>query len=187
MWKRRLTVAHRRPGPQGVFYLLLVALFFSLGAASQETVERRLAIIVHPNNPHDQISKNELARIFLKRQRSWSDGKRCAPIDQSGDSAIRKRFSGLVLGRSVNDMKRYWMQETMTGNAKPPISLDSSATVKKYVTKLEGGIGYIYEDEVDASIKVIRVRDVPQLAAPSDEAKEDQDPREADEEAKEAP
>jgi hypothetical protein len=74
------------------------------------------------------------------------------------------------------------MQETMTGNAKPPVSLESSQTVKKYINKIEGGIAYIYEDEIDETVKVIRIVDAPEFHAAEDSPPEDSPP---DDEARE--
>jgi len=131
-----------------------------------EPPPRAIAIITHLKNKTDSITRAELTRMFLKQQTVWPDGARCIPIDQRGDSAIRSAFSKLVLRRSVYEVKRYWMQETMTGDAKPPVSLESAATVKKYVQRLAGSVAYIYEDEVDDTVKVVHVTDVPELTAP---------------------
>lgn len=154
-----------------------VAIVFWIGtptSAQDETDKaeepRRLAIVTHIDNPNSVLSRAELGRIFLKKQTQWSNGDRCIPIDQAGTSEIRRQFYRMVLDRTVYDMKRYWMQETMTGNAKPPVSLENTATVKQYLQKLEGSIAYIYEDEVDDSVKLIRVRDMPILYS-SDEDK----------------
>lgn len=145
-----------------------VSILIGTPASTQEETDkteqpRRLALVTHVENPNSVLSRAELGRMFLKKRTQWSNGDRCIPIDQAGTSEIRQQFYGMVLDRTVYDMKRYWMQETMTGNAKPPVSLENAATVKKYLQKIKGGIAYIYEDEVDSSVKVIRVRDMPEL------------------------
>ena len=135
-----------------------------IGAVAEEKgekkAERDIAIVTNLKNDTTSLSRSELARIFTKKKTRWPNGKRCIPIDQLGDSKIRARFSRQVLRKSVYQMTRYWMQETMTGNAKPPVSLESAATVKKYIQKLEGAVGYIYADEVDDSICVLAILDV---------------------------
>lgn len=145
-----------------VFLLLFLGMLAGVWAEEEKPV-RRIAIITHRDNAIEELSKSEIVRMFRKRKTVWEEGKRCVPIDQSGDSAIRTQFSKLVMGKTVDEMKRYWMQEMMTGNARPPISLRNSVTAKKYVAKLKGSISYVYEDEVDESVKVIRVRDVAEL------------------------
>jgi hypothetical protein len=131
-----------------------------------EEAPRPIAVITHPGNEVPSVTRSELARMFLKKQTAWSNGERCIPIDQRGESTIRREFSRLVLQTTVYEMKRYWIQETMTGNAKPPVSLESASTVKKYVQKLPGAVGYIYLDEVDESVRVLAVTDVADLALP---------------------
>ncbi|MBX3180863.1 MAG: hypothetical protein KF886_26240 [Candidatus Hydrogenedentes bacterium] len=169
--------------------LVALAAGIALPAGAEEAEEppsekpRTLAVVTHVENDVVSVSRSELARIFLKQQTVWPDGERCIPIDQRGDSAIRREFSRLVLQQTVYETRRYWMQETMTGNAKPPVSLESTATVKKYLQKLKGAVAYIYLDEVDDSVRVLAVSDVEELAAPdepedpaSDEATGDDSP-----------
>lgn len=152
--------------------LAMIAAPHAVSAAGDSAADKKpepppkIAIVTHPDNPITSVSRGELARIFMKTQTRWRDGGRCVPIDQLGDSPIRREFSRLILKKSVYEMKRYWMQETMTGNAKPPVSLESAATVKKYVEKIAGAVGYIYEDEVDDTVRVLDVPDVEGLVKP---------------------
>lgn len=122
--------------------------------------------------------------MFLRSRTEWARGERCIPIDQAGSSEIRAQFYRLVLDKSVYEMTRYWMQKTMTGDAKPPVSLENSQTVKKYINKIEGGIAYIYEDEVDETVKVIRIVDAPEFYAVEVSPPEDSPP---DDDAREKP
>lgn len=157
--------------------LIIVATGLAVPADAEDIAEekeapRAIAVVTHVKNEIESISRSELARIFMKQQTTWPGGERCIPIDQRGESPIRQEFSRLVLQRSVYEMKRFWMQETMTGNAKPPIALESAATVRKYLEKLEGAVAYIYRDEVDASVKVLTVSDMKELARPEEEPQE---------------
>lgn len=143
-----------------------------------EIEPRRIAVVTHPDNPVDELTKAELGRLFLKKRTFWATGERCVPIDQPGSSDIRERFYREALELDQTELKRYWMQETMTGNARPPVTVDNAAVVKKYIEKLSGAVAYIWADEVDDSVKVIRVRDVPAFADPEafKEAPEDSAP-----------
>lgn len=150
--------------------MVLLALAPCLHSATEESKAspRKIAVITHLDNVNSEVTRAELGRMFMKKTTLWRNGKRCIPIDQAGTSDIRAQFYRAVLDRSVDSMKRYWMRETMTGNAKPPVSLDSSATVKKYIQKIRGGIAYIYEDEVDDSVRVLHVKDMPVFSSPDD-------------------
>lgn len=154
--------------------LALLFSFICLHAMGEEEGETRpMVLITNLENPAEEISKGELGRIYLKQKRFWLNGERCVPIDQPGTSEIRKGFYDVVLGKTPYAMKRYWMQETMTGNAKPPVTLDNSTTVKRYVRKIKGGLGYIYADEIDDTVKILRVTDVPDFHTPNEEDSEE--------------
>ena len=142
---------------------VLLVLIASPARSEEKKEERALVLVTHPKNPIIEITKRELGRIYLKKQRYWLNGDRCVPIDQAGSSQSRKDFYRIVLNKDPYEMKRYWMQETMTGNANPPVTLDNPATVKRYIRKIQGGIGYIYADEVDDTVKVLHVIDIPEL------------------------
>ncbi len=152
------------------FLMALLAMLACLQSAAEDTQAspRKIAIITHLDNVNSEVTRAELGRMFMKKTTLWRDGQRCIPIDQAGTSEIRAQFYRTVLDRSVDSMKRYWMRETMTGNAKPPVSLDSSATTKKYIQKIRGGIAYIYDDEVDDSVKVLHITDMPEFSSPDD-------------------
>jgi ABC-type phosphate transport system substrate-binding protein len=148
---------------------LCASLAASAIAAAPENSEKafpRIAVVTHVENDIPSLTQAELARMFRKTQTEWPNGERCIPIDQMGGSDIRAEFGRIVLKETPDEWKRYWMRQTMTGNARPPIALDSSDTVKKYLQKLRGAVAYIYLSEVDDTVRILTVIDAPELAAP---------------------
>ena len=148
-------------------WLMVSLLASAIAAAPEESPEAppRIAVVTHLENETASLTRNELARMFRKTQTEWEDGEHCIPIDQAGGD-IRSAFGRIVLEQTPDEWKRYWMQQTMTGNARPPIALDSSDTVKKYLQKLRGAVAYIYLSEVDDTVRVLAITDAPELAAP---------------------
>lgn len=146
---------------------VLVLLSGAAEESDRDEAMRPIAVVAHPESETTALTRGELARIFKKTQTEWPDGTRCIPIDQVAGGAIRAEFSRLVLREALDDIKRYWIQQTMTGNARPPIALENSDTVKKYVTRLPGAVAYLYLDEVDDSVRILHVADVPELASPT--------------------
>lgn len=160
-------VATRVYHPMMVCALILgVMSYASAQQADSDEGPRKIAVITNRANPTAQISKAELGRAFLKKYKFWDSGVRCIPIDQSGTSEIRTAFYHQVLNRDQKALKRHWMQETMTGNARPPVTVENSVTVKKYIERLDGGVGYIWADEVDESVKVVHITDDPRFEVP---------------------
>ncbi len=159
----------QRWNAMAAIWLLASLLASAIAAAPEETPESspRIAVVTHLENETASLTRNELARMFRKTQTEWADGEHCIPIDQAGGE-IRSAFGRIVLEQSPDEWKRYWIQQTMTGNARPPIALDSSETVKKYVRKLRGAVAYIYESEVDDTVRVLAISDTPELLAPEE-------------------
>ncbi len=150
-------------------WLMASLLASAIAAAPEESPEAppRIAVVIHLENETASLTRNELARMFRKTQTEWEDGEHCIPIDQAGGD-IRSAFGRIVLEQSPDEWKRYWIQQTMTGNARPPIALDTSETVKKYVRKLKGAVAYIYESDVDDTVRVLTITDAPELLAPEE-------------------
>lgn len=156
----------------------LIVAFLGMADAQEVDAEeqiRKIAVITNPSNTTSQLSKAELGRAFLKKYTFWDNGSRCIPIDQSGTSKIRAAFYQQVLNRDQEALKRHWMQETMTGNARPPVTVENSVTVKKYMERLDGGIGYVWANEVDASVKVVHITDDSRFEVPESETKADEE------------
>jgi ABC-type phosphate transport system substrate-binding protein len=158
----------QRWNAMAAIWLLASLLASAIAAAPEERPEPapRIAVVTHLENETASITRTELARMFRKTQTEWEDGEHCIPIDQAGGD-IRTAFGRIVLEQTPDEWKRYWIQQTMTGNARPPIALDSSETVKKYVRKLKGAVAYIYESEVDDTVRVLAITDAPELLAPA--------------------
>jgi ABC-type phosphate transport system substrate-binding protein len=165
MFSKRST---QRCNTVAAVWLVASLLTSAIAAAPEEAPEAppRIAVVTHVENTTPSLSRTELARMFRKTQTEWPDGERCIPIDQMGGSEIRAEFGRIVLEESPDEWKRYWIQQTMTGNARPPIALENSDTVKKYIQKLRGAVGYIYLSEADDTVRVLAVTDAPELALP---------------------
>lgn len=179
--------ATQRCSRASIIWLLASMMVTTIAAAPEETSETppRIAVVTHVENKTPSLTRTELARMFRKQQTEWPDGERCIPIDQMGGSDIRSEFGRIVLEESPDEWKRYWIQQTMTGNARPPIALENSETIKKYVQKLPGAVAYIYERDVDETVRVLMIADTPELAIPkvrpeepgsNDEGGKDADP-----------
>src|SRR5258708_6131694 len=100
----------RRAALFGVALLTLAAwLPLAVATAGAES-SPEFRVIVHPDNPSTGLSREFLIDAFLKRSTRWSDGETIRPVDQRPDSAARRRFSELILQRSVAAVKSYWQQ-----------------------------------------------------------------------------
>jgi len=111
-------------------------------------------VVVHANNNND-LSEKDIARIFLGKDKSYSNGVRAMPVDQKNGSAIRSNFVSTVLKKTDQQVQAYWAKLRFTGKGKPPKELNGSAAVKNFVAENPGSIAYIDSKDVDGSVKVV--------------------------------
>jgi ABC-type phosphate transport system substrate-binding protein len=100
-------------------------------------------VIVHPENKEAALGRAFLADAFLKKVTRWRSGEVVRPVDQPLSSAVRRKFSDEVLGRSVAAVRSYWQQLIFAGRDVPPPELESDAAVIAYVLRTPGAVGYV--------------------------------------------
>lgn len=101
-----------------------------------------VAVLVHQEPGTGDLVASQIRRVFLLRQRFWSDGTPVAPVNLPANSPLREIFSRLVLGQSTRDLAEYWKDLYFHGTQPPPV-LDSEEAVLLYVARTRGGIGYV--------------------------------------------
>jgi len=114
-------------------------------------------IIAHPARPEASVARSFVADVFLKNVTRWSDDEAIRPVDQRGDSAVRRAFSEAVLRRSVAAVKTYWQQRIFSGRGVPPPEFESDEAVVRYVEEHPGSIGYIGGSASPGKTKVLAV------------------------------
>jgi len=112
-----------------------------------------LVLIVNPSRG-DQLTIVDASAIYLKKRRFWPDGQAIVPLNLPAETAAREEFSQRVLGRGSDRLSAYWDQQYFQG-VFPPVTLSSSAAVKRYVASDRNAVGYIGAREVDGSVRVV--------------------------------
>ena len=136
-------------------YLVAIVL---LAAASVWAQGGGYKIVVNPSNPATSMSKDEVARIFLKKATKFPDGRSASPVDLAVNSSIRENFSKRVLGKPASAVDAYWQQQIFSGRDIPPPQKSENAAIS-FVRSNENGIAYISSGADTAGLKVINVGD----------------------------
>lgn len=136
----------------GLAALLGLAFLF---AAQRGLAQGGWKLIVHPSVTVDAVSREQLARLYLKKGIRWSDGRSAVPVDQSEGSAVRAAFTRDVLAKTPNEVKSYWQQQIFTGRAAPPAVRGSDAEVVRFVAQTSGAVGYVSAAAEVRDVKVV--------------------------------
>lgn len=120
--------------------------------------EESLAIVVNLANPTDDMPLNELRAVFLGERSHWPNGRRITlvmmePGQPERDAALRE-----VCRMSEPDFRRHFLQRLFTGEALvSPKTLATPVGVRKFIFNVPGAIGYLRPEDVDATVKVLRI------------------------------
>ena len=121
---------------------------------------RDVAIIVSPKNSMSDISFDVLRKYFKAERGQWPNGSKVvvAMLQPPGQSE-----RGIVLrsiyGWDENYYQKYFRQGQFNESIQqPPKELNTAYLMMRYVQFVEGAIGYVRADQVDASkVKVLSV------------------------------
>ena len=133
-------------------YILLGLQLVPLAVLAEET--EVLAVIVPKSENLRNPSKAELALIFWRKKLYWGTGKRIEPVNLGPESALRQRFSQLILDSVPEDQVEYWNALYFHGTS-PPHVVRTQEAMLRYVAETPGSIGYLDACKVDNRIKPV--------------------------------
>jgi len=138
-----------------VMVIILIGMYLlptPLGRADQKAI----AVIVNKKSEVEDLSMEELARIYKGRKERWRGGRRIIVIDRPIDSSIRRSFYRIVLDNEPTQ------QFFRVGSVLPfkAMTQASAITVKKFVASSLHTISYIYADELDDQVRALRINHV---------------------------
>ena len=127
--------------------------------AARAQAPSEIAVIVNKSNPVDDLPLSELREYFLAERGHWPNGGgkvRVVMLEQG----VPAREAALRLIYNMNEKAyvSYFLGKKFRGELPDePRQQASAADVIKFVSFVPGAIGYVRPEEVDASVKVLRV------------------------------
>jgi ABC-type phosphate transport system substrate-binding protein len=144
--------------------LMVAAAFALLQRAPQVRVEaarpkqESLAIVVNQANPVDNLSLQELRMVFLGERSHWPNGRRITLVMMEPGQPEREAVLRQVCRMSEADFRRHFLQGLFTGEVLvSPKTLATPVGVRKFIFNVPGAIGYVRPEDVDETVKIIRI------------------------------
>jgi len=128
------------------FLIIFINFIFVISSFASE-----YAII--SNKKMKTLSKTQIKAIFLKKITIIDDLK-IIPINLDARDSLRLKFEKKILNMNFNRLKSYWTKQHYLGH-RPPISMKSQDSIKAFVKKVDGAIGYIEIKNLDDNLKII--------------------------------
>ena len=137
--------------------LTSVVLLAALLGDAATGADPRIAVIVHRDR-QGTLDVSAVATIYLRKRRFWDDGMPILPINREANSPLRAAFTRRVFDLDSSQLAAYWNEQYFHG-VMPPATLSSSESMKRFVAKERGAIGYVELDAADSSVRVALVLD----------------------------
>ncbi|WP_415397982.1 hypothetical protein [Sulfurimonas sp. CS5] len=105
------------------------------------------------NKKMSNLSVSQIRAVFLKKK-TFIDNLTIVPINLEARNSIRQKFEKEILHMSFKRLKAYWIKQHYLGH-RPPLTMKSEDSIKSFLKKVDGSIGYINIKSVDDNLKVI--------------------------------
>ena len=109
--------------------------------------------VVVANQNMKDVSQTQLRAIFLKKI-SILDNMNIIPVNLQARDRLRVNFEKRILKMSFGRLKSYWTKQHYLGR-RPPLSMKSQESIKAFIKRVDGAIGYIEKNNLDKELKVL--------------------------------
>jgi ABC-type phosphate transport system substrate-binding protein len=122
---------------------------------SAVNADTEIVIIAHANNEMGELTRKQIADIYMGRITSLPNGNIPLPLDYQGDSDARSRFYQSITGKNIAQINAYWARLSFTGQANPPRRLADKAAILKVVEKNQDALGYVESLPSEVDVKAV--------------------------------
>jgi hypothetical protein len=117
-----------------------------------------VAIVVHPDVPVDNISFDDLRRIFMAQQQFWRDKSRITLLVRAPIATERRMVLERIYRMSEDQFRQFWIGKMFRADvASGPKIVYSSEMARELVTAIPGAITFLPLDAVTRDVKVLRI------------------------------
>jgi len=142
----------KRPAPQPHLFLCFVIALTIVLFHSKATAEP-LAIIVNANNLESDVDRSTIARMYRGEQLHWSNGGRIKLVNREISAPVREQFYRTVLNAKPDQT----FYRPGTPVAVQSLIQRSDEAVMRFVSSIEGAIGYVALSHVTDAVRVIQI------------------------------
>jgi ABC-type phosphate transport system substrate-binding protein len=127
-------------------------------SAQVKPASSTLTIIVNRQNPTVELTIGDLRRMFLGEVTHWPDGRRITVVMRNPGEPERNAMLRLICRMTERDFARQILHAEFKGEYHGgPKLLDTAAGVRRFLFNVPGAIGYVRDDELDGSVKALRI------------------------------
>lgn len=137
-------------------HIAVTAWLLVLLLAGQVRADSEFVIVVHKDNPVQNLTARQVKSIFLGKDRFWPDGSPIVLIMNKNED-IHESFTRLMLQKSPAQLSVYWKKILYSGASMLPLAVQDDEAVKSYMTLHLNTISYVEVDSLDKQVRKMEV------------------------------
>jgi hypothetical protein len=143
---------------QKFFLLSFLVVLVLRGVIAQTDVRTDLAVVVNPHIPLDDISLEDLRKIFLGERQFWTSNIPVVPLIRPQGTVEREVVLRVLFKMSEIDYKRYWITKVFRAEAtnEPTVAFTNSFA-NDAVAAIPGSVTCESLKDVPRGAKVLRI------------------------------
>lgn len=147
-----------RKSLQALFLLGAILLLGLSGVPAQNDSHPVFAIVVNPHVPVDDMSLEDLRKIFLGERQFWSTNMPVVPLIRPEGTPERQLMLRVLYRMSETEYKKYWITKVFRAEAtnEPTVALTNSFA-NDAVAAIPGAITCENVKDVPRGAKVLRI------------------------------
>jgi len=132
--------------------------FALLAPAAAAAQAGGVAIVVHPDAPVQNLTMDELRRIFQAEQQFWRDGSRITLLVRAPVAYERDVVLNRIYRMDEEQFRQYWVGKMFRAEVPAgPQVVYSAQMARELVTVIPGAITFMPASEVSANSRVLRI------------------------------
>lgn len=138
--------------------LVLVVLASGIAAAPAPSRAEGMAVIVHPSTPIDNLSFEEMRRVFLGDRQYWNADLPVVLIVRAPVALERQVVLDRIYRMTESQFKQYWIARIFRAETvSAPKVVYSNQTINELVSAIPGAISLVRADDLVPGVKVVRI------------------------------
>ena len=138
--------------------VLSCAIPLSVGADQGADEEMAVAIVVHRGTRADDLSMDQLRRIFLAEQQFWGDKSRIILLVRAPVSYERAFVLNRIYRMSEQQFRQYWIAKMFRAEIPSgPKIVFSNDMARELVTAIPGSITFMSASDVDDTVQLVKI------------------------------
>ena len=130
----------------------------ALAATPRPSRAEGMAVIVHPSTPVENLSFDEMRRVFLGERQYWNAGMPVLLIVRAPVALERQVVLNKIYRMTESQFTQYWIARIFRAETvSTPKVVYSNTTINELVAAIPGAISLVRIEDITPGVKVVRI------------------------------